>query len=188
MFKQTNKQTNKLAKAIFCAAVGLGSISTANATMVRDDYTATASGFTSGQVNFSVTYDNANFTTTNFSNGYSNDFLNPIFDLGSFTSLFPSINYSNYKFMSFTDNGRLYEGLRLEVSGSGGHFGASEYDNSRYLNMDTMSFIPLSQLSRTQTDLTAVPPTNNAVPEPESIALMGLGFLGMAASRRKKAV
>jgi hypothetical protein len=175
--------------------VGLGSISTANATMVRDDYTATighirnVSGFTSGeQLNFSVTYDNANFTTTNFPNGYSNDFLNPIFDLGSFTSLFPSIDYSVYQFVSFTENGRLYEGLQLEVGGSDGHFRASEYDNGMYVNDNTRSFIELSQLSRTQTDLTPAPPTNNAVPEPESIALMGLGFLGMAAMRRKKAV
>jgi hypothetical protein len=111
--------------------VGLGSISTANATMVRDDYTATisrirdVSGFTSGeQLNFSVTYDNANFTRENTTYGYVNNFLNPIFDLGSFTSLFPSIDFSHYIFQSF---GALYEGFEFRVFASDNLFEGSSY-------------------------------------------------------------
>jgi hypothetical protein len=56
---------------------------------------------------------------------------------------------------------------------------SSIVSSSSFVNNETESSIDFSQLSRTQTNLTPIP-------EPTSIALLGMGLLGFAASRRKK--
>jgi hypothetical protein len=187
--------------------VGLGSISTANATMVRDDYTVQINnmgvnpyGFTSSQrFNFSVTYNNAEFTTETTESSTRKNFLNPIFDLGDLAFLFPaSVSSSSYSFFSNNEFDVITEGFQYKASNANTFLeGNTAADFTFFRNINTGLNFTFSNggLLPTQTDLTPAPtpattptptPTPTDVPEPESIALIGLGFLGMAAMRRKK--
>jgi hypothetical protein len=179
--------------------VSLGSISVANASMVKDTFSATinssnVSGFTAGQaVNFSVTYDNASFSDVTFSNGYERTFLNPLFDFGSFASLFSTTATKSYSFLSsvfgekfqasISEGGRelqVSSDIVMSYSSGFGPFSTNIYTGTpTYSQTAILPPVPPTQIP----DVT---PTD--VPEPETLAMMLLGLPMMAwtARRRKK--
>ncbi|MGB4498163.1 MAG: PEP-CTERM sorting domain-containing protein [Methylococcaceae bacterium] len=201
--------------------MGLGSISTANATMVRDDYTVGISntgmanpyGFTTNQrFNFSVTYNNAEFTTETTESSTRKNFLNPIFDLGDLAFLFPaSVSSSSYSFFSNNEFDVITEGFQYKASNANTFLEGNTAGFTFFRNINAgLHFTFSSYGLPTQTDLTPIseplppiseplppiiptpllPPTitSTEVPEPETLAMMLLGLPMMAwtVRRRKK--
>ncbi len=198
-----------LKKTLAAAILSVGVISAANAAMIRDDYNITIgfsnmTEFTNGQiVNLGVTYDDSQFISVSYNSSgseYRKFFLNPVVDWGGFAVLFPQypisgyiLNYTYQYTPSFSPSGEFFTLNYHPIRGQADSFylgfdlNGTYYTNFTYAqNSRFRLFNNIGNISRSST---VIQNTQNAVPEPESLAMMLLGFPMMAWTvRRRKSV